>query len=76
MKASKMNLATGYVVIYKEDGKIVEFQRTPKGTMKLHNHYKTALNALRKLGINDGFNDGWFITTTVALAKAKWAEGV
>lgn len=73
---NKHNLPTAYVVIYKEDGLIASYQRTPKGTMKMHNHYKTALNALRKLGTNDGFQDGWFITTTVALAKAKWAEGV
>ena len=70
---NKHNLATGYAVIYKEDGLITSFQRTPKGTMKLHNHYKTALNALKKLGGNDGWNSGWFITTTVALARAKWA---
>lgn len=69
-----LNLPTGYVVIYKEDGVIINFQRTPKGTMKLHNHYKTALNALRKLGTNDGFKDGWFVTTTIALARAKWAQ--
>jgi hypothetical protein len=72
MHTNKLNLATGYVVIYKEDGLITSFQRTPKGAMKIHNHYKTALNALKKRGCNDGFNDGWFITTTVALAKAKW----
>ena len=70
---NKHNLATGYAVIYKEDGLITSFQRTPKGTMKLHNHYKTALNALKKLGGNDGWNSGWFITTTVALARSKWA---
>ena len=70
---NKHNLPTAYVVIYKEDGVIHSFQRTPKGTMKMHNHYKTALNALKKLGTNDGWNSGWFITTTVALARAKWA---
>lgn len=70
---NKFNLATGYVVIYKEDGKIVEFQRNASKQMKIHNHYKTALNALKKLGTNDGFNDGWFVTTTVALSRAKWA---
>lgn len=73
---NKHNLATGYVVIYKEDGLIAEFQRTANKQMKIHNHYKTALNALKKLGANDGFQDGWFITTTVALARAKWADGL
>jgi hypothetical protein len=72
MNTNKINLATGYVVIYKEDGLITSYQRGPNNQMKIHNHYKTALNALKKRGINDGFNDGWFITTTVALAKAKW----
>ena len=66
------NLPTGYVVIYKEDGIIVEFQRDAKNKMKVHNHLTTAQNARKKLGINDGFNDGWFVTTTVALARAKW----
>jgi hypothetical protein len=71
---NKINLATGYVVIYKEDGFITAFQRTAKDTMKIHNHYKTALNALKKRGCNDGFNNGWFVTTTVALARAKWGN--
>jgi hypothetical protein len=42
--------------------------------MKCHDHYKTALNALKKLGANDGFQDGWFIVSTVALARTKWAD--
>ena len=68
----KFNNPTGYVVIYKEDGLITSFQRGANNQMKIHNHYKTALNALKKRGCNDGFNNGWFVTTTVALAKAKW----
>ena len=76
MQTNKFNLATGYVVIYKEGGVITEFQRGANKQMKIHNHYKTALNALKKLGANDGFQDGWFINTTVALAKAKWADNV
>ena len=72
----KLNLATGYVVIYKEDGLITEFQRNPSKQMKIHNHLKTATNAWRKLGgASNGFDNknGWFITTTAALAHAKWA---
>jgi hypothetical protein len=68
------NNPTGYYVIYKEDGLICSFQRKPDGSMQHHDHYKTALNALRKLGANDGFQDGWFIVSSVALARAKWAE--
>ena len=72
MKAK--NNATGYYVIYKEDGLICSFQRKPDGSMQHHDHYKTALNALRKLGANDGFQDGWFIVSSVALSRAKWAK--
>ena len=72
MNTNKINLATGYVVIYKEDGFITSFQRGANNQMKIHNHYKTALNALKKRGCNDGFNNGWFVTTTIALTKAKW----
>jgi len=68
------NNPTGYYVIYKEDGLICSFQRKPDGSMKMHDHYPTALNALRKLGANDGFQDGWFIVTSVALARCKWAD--
>jgi hypothetical protein len=74
MNTNKFNNPTGYVVIYKEDGLITAFQRTAKGAMKIHNHYKTAFNAFKKLGTNDGFKDGWFVTTTVALARAKWGN--
>ena len=73
---NKHNLPTGYVVIYKEDGVIHSFQRTPKGTMKIHNHERTAQNARKKLGAftqGDFHSNGWMITTTVALARAKWA---
>jgi hypothetical protein len=66
--------ATGYFVVYKEDGLICSFQRKPDGTMKRHDHYKTALNALKKLGANDGFQDGWFIVSSVALKRAKWGN--
>ena len=72
----KLNLATQYAVIYKENGLITEFQRGANKQMKLHNHLKTATNAWRKLGgASNGYDNknGWFITTTVALANAKWA---
>lgn len=72
----KLNNPTGYVVIYKESGLITEFQRGANKQMKIHNHLKTATNAWRKLGgASNGYDNknGWFITTTVALANAKWA---
>lgn len=71
---TKFNNPTGYVVVYKEGGFIVEFQRAPNKQMKIHNHYKTALNAWKKLGGNAEFNEGWFILSTVALAKSKWGN--
>jgi hypothetical protein len=71
------NNATGYVVVYKEDGLIHSFQRKPDGTMKVHDHEKTAQKARKKLGAftaGDYYANGWMVTTTVALARAKWAE--
>lgn len=76
---NKLNLATGYVVIYKEDGLIHSYQRDAKGTMKIHNHERTAQNARKKLGAftaGDFHSNGWMVTTTVALARSKWADNV
>ena len=77
MQVNKFNLPTGYVVIYKEDGFIHSFQRKADGSMKIHNHEKTAQNARKKLGAftaGDFHSNGWMVTTTVALSRAKWAE--
>ena len=71
------NLATGFVVVYKEDGLIHSFQRDAKGQMKIHDHETTAQKARKKLGAftaGDFHSNGWMITTTVALARCKWAE--
>jgi hypothetical protein len=71
------NNATGYVVVYKEDGLICSFQRDKNGGMKIHDHEKTAQKARQRLGAftaGDYYANGWMITTTVALARAKWAE--
>jgi hypothetical protein len=74
MQVNKFNLPTGYVVIYKEDGLIHSFQRKADGTMKIHNHLKTATNARNKFGgAGDFHSNGWMVTTTVALGRAKWA---
>lgn len=61
-----------WYVIRKEDGLICAFKRKPKGEPQPYLSYPTALNAMRKLGGNDGWNSGWFVTTTIALARAKW----
>jgi hypothetical protein len=78
MQLTKLkNLPTGYVVVYKEDGLICSYQRKPDGTMKIHDHEKTAQNARKKLGAftaGDFYANGWMVTTTVALARCKWAE--
>jgi hypothetical protein len=71
------NLATGYVVVYKEDGLIHSFQRDAKGQMKIHDHEKTAQKARQRLGAftaGDYYANGWMVTTTVALARCKWAD--
>jgi 16S rRNA U516 pseudouridylate synthase RsuA-like enzyme len=69
------NNATGYVVVYKEDGLICSYQRDAKGAMKVHDHRKTADNARNKFGgASDFYSEGWMVLTTVALARAKWAD--
>lgn len=71
------NNATGFVVVYKEDGLIHSFQRDAKGQMKIHDHEATAQKARKKLGAftaGDYYANGWMITTTVALARCKWAN--
>ncbi len=71
------NLATGYVVVYKEDGLICSFQRDAKGAMKIHDHERTAQKARQRLGAftaGDYYANGWMVTTTVALARCKWAD--
>jgi hypothetical protein len=76
MKSKLKNLATGYVVVYKEDGLICSYQRQSDGTMKIHDHEATAQNARRKLGAytaGDFYANGWMVLTTVALARCKWA---
>ena len=75
MKPKLKNLATGYVVVYKEFGLIHNYQRKPDGTMKIHDHEATAQNARNRFGgASDFYSEGWMVLTTVALARAKWAE--
>ena len=71
------NLATGFVVVYKEDGLIHSFQRDAKGQMKIHDNETTAQKARKKLGAftaGDFYANGWMVTTTIALARCKWAD--
>jgi hypothetical protein len=62
-----------WYVIHKEDGLITMFL-CKQGKPHHYLSYKPALNAMRKLGGNDGWESGWFVTTTVALARAKWGN--
>ena len=55
-----------WCVIHKDDGKI-----TQPPVLVLS--YKKGVKLMKKQGGNDGFNSGWFVTTTFALARAKWA---
>lgn len=54
-----------YVLIHKDEGKITQ----PPIICKTYN---TALKRMKKLGGNDGWGTGWFVSTTFALARAKW----
>jgi hypothetical protein len=54
------------IVIHKEDGRITQ----PPIICK---NYQSALKRIKQLGGNDGWNSGWFISTTFQLARAKWA---
>jgi hypothetical protein len=55
-----------WCVVHKEEGKITQ-------PPVLFTSYKKALKQVKKHGGNDGFHSGWFVTTTFALARAKWA---
>jgi len=55
-----------YVLIHKDEGKITR----PPIICKT---YKSALKLMKKQGGNDGWASGWFVSTTFALTRAKWA---
>jgi hypothetical protein len=73
MTKAELNPNNWYV-IHKEGGLITSFKRKPNGKPQPYLSYKPALNAMKKLGGNDGWESGWFVATTIALARAKWAE--
>jgi hypothetical protein len=56
-----------WCVIHKDEGKITQ-------PPILFATYKKALKTMKKNGGNDGLNSGWFVSTTFALARAKWAD--
>ena len=55
-----------WCVVHKDEGKITQ----PPVLVKT---YKRGLKLMKEQGGNDGFKSGWFVTTTFALARAKWA---
>lgn len=55
-----------WCVIHKEEGKVTQ-------PPVLFTTYNKALKQVKKLGGNDGMNSGWYVSTTFALARAKWA---
>lgn len=59
------NKTNDFLLIHKDDGKITQ----PPIICKT---YKSALKRMKKQGGNDGWANGWFVTTTFALGKAKW----
>lgn len=59
------NKANDFVLIHKDEGKITQ-------PPVIFRSYKTALKQMRKNGGNDGWSNGWFVSTTFALGRAKW----
>jgi len=74
-----MQLTTQYkpndtIIIHKDDDGRID--RPPIVYDLKHNTftYKTALKYMKQNRLaNDGMKSGWFITTVVALSRAKWA---
>ena len=73
MTKAELNPNNWYV-IHKEGGLITSFKRKPNGKPQPYLSYKPALNAMKKLGGNDGWESGWFVANTIALARCKRAE--
>jgi hypothetical protein len=73
LNQSKRN-PVGFVVVYKKDGIIMEFQRTPKKEPRIHAHMQTAINAVKKLRAS--YQDGgeWVAMTTQRLADIHRRE--
>lgn len=74
MQLITSNKANDTIIIHKDDDGRID---RPPVVHDDKNHeftYKTALKFMRKHKLaNDGIRSGWFITTTIALARAKWA---
>jgi hypothetical protein len=62
------------IIIHKDDDGRIDM---PPIVYDLKHHeftYKTALRYMKQNRLaNDGIRSGWFITTTIAIARAKWA---
>ena len=74
-----MQLTTQYkpndtIIIHKDDDGRID---RPPIVYDLKHHeftYKSALRYMKQNRLaNDGIRSGWFITTTIALTRAKWA---
>jgi hypothetical protein len=63
----------GFVVVYKKDGVVMEFQRTAKQQPKIHAHMQTAINAVKRLKdevmVGHQPNGEWCAMTTIRLAE-------
>jgi hypothetical protein len=62
------------IIIHKDDDGRIDM---PPIVYDLKHHeftYKTALRYMKQNRLaNDGIRSGWFITTTIAIARAKWS---
>ena len=73
----------GFVVVYKRDGVVIEFQRTQTKEPKIHAHMQTAINAVKRLK-NEMLptpqdNGEWCAMTTQRLAdihKSQWGKAI
>jgi hypothetical protein len=68
------NQINNTIIIHKDDDGRIDM---PPIMYDLKHHeftYKTALRYMKQNRLaNDGIRSGWFITTTIAIARAKWA---
>ena len=71
----------GFVVVYKRDGVIMEFQRNNKQQPKIHAHMRTAINAVARFKneMVGSYQQGgeWCAMTTLRLAdlhRKEWEK--
>jgi hypothetical protein len=75
MQLTTQQKSNDTIIIHKDDDGRID--RPPIVYDLKHNTftYKTALRFMKANRLaNDGIRSGWFITTTIAISRAKWAK--